>query len=91
MDQEHLQKVLEDLHAELRATQPLDPGNRGLLERLAQDIRSVLDSGGQPASAEHYQAMRPRLQNAVRAFEASHPQLSKAIENVVETLAMYNL
>ncbi len=91
MDQEHLHRVLEELHTELRATKPVDPGTRDLLQHLAQDIGRVLDKKPLPATPEHYRGMRPRLQDAVRAFEASHPELSKTIENVMETLALYNL
>jgi hypothetical protein len=35
--------------------------------------------------------MRPKLQDAVTTFEVSHPKLSKTIEQVIETLALYNL
>ncbi len=91
MDQEHLHRVLEELHGELRAAKPVDADNRDLLERLAQDIRQVLDRKGSPAPPEAYGAIRPRLQDAVNEFEASHPQLSRALEKVVDTLALYNL
>jgi len=91
MDQEHLHHLLEELHAQLRAATPVQGENRDLLQRLAGEIRSVLDRRPAPTTAEPYRALRPRLQDAVRAFEASHPRLSQAIENVVETLALYNL
>ncbi|HTR20145.1 MAG TPA: DUF4404 family protein [Gemmatimonadales bacterium] len=91
MDQEHLHRLLEQLHTELRAAKPVGEENRTALERLARDIRSVLDRRPAPAGTEPYRAMRPRLEDAVRALEASHPQVSKAIERVVDTLALYNL
>lgn len=91
MDQEDLHRLLEELHAQLRAATPVGGENRDLLERLAGDIRSVLDRRPATPETEPYRAMRPRLQDAVRALEASHPAVSKAIEQVVDTLALYNL
>jgi len=91
MDQDQLHRRLAQLHAELLAAQPVDAESRARLQQLAQDIRAVLDAKPKPASTEPYQAMRPKLKEAVTTFEASHPQLSKTIENVIDTLALYNL
>jgi len=91
MDQDQLHRLLAQLHAELLAARPVDAESRAGLERLAQDIRSVLDAKPTPESAEPYHAMQSKLKDAVTTFEASHPQLSKTIEQVIETLALYNL
>jgi hypothetical protein len=91
MDQDQLHQRLSQLHAELVATKPVDAETRDRLEVLARDIRAVLDAEPKPASVEPYQAMGARLKEAVASFEASHPQLSKTIENVIETLSLYNL
>lgn len=91
MDQDQLHQRLAQLHAELVATKPVDAETRDRLEVLARDIRAVLDAEPKPASVEPYQAMGTRLKEAVASFEASHPQLSKTIENVIETLSLYNL
>jgi hypothetical protein len=91
MDQDKLRRLLAQLHAELLAAGPVDAESRDQLQHLAQDIRALLDAQPQPASAEPYRAMRPQLQDAVTTFEVSHPQLSKTIERVIETLALYNL
>lgn len=91
MDQVQLHRLLAQLHAELLAARPVDAESRDGLRRLAQDIRSVLDAKPTSATAEPYQAIRPKLKDAVTTFEASHPQLSKTIEQVIETLALYNL
>ncbi len=91
MDQDQLHRLLAQLHAELLATRPVDAESRDRLQQLTQDIRAVLDAKPRPASAEPYHAMRPKLKDAVTTFEASHPQLSKTIEQVIETLALYNL
>ncbi len=91
MNQQHLHQLLEELHGELRAVTPVGKENRELLQRLAGEIRSLLDRQPPSEGAEPYRAMRPRLQDAVRAFEASHPQLSRTIERVIDSLALYNL
>ena len=91
MDQDQLHKLLDQLHTEILAARPVDEASRARLQRLAQDIRAVLDAKRTPASAEPYHAMRPKLQDAVVGFEASHPQLTKTIEKVIDTLALYNL
>lgn len=91
MDQDQLHHLLAQLHAELVAARPVDAESRDRLQRLAQDIRAVLDANPRPASAAPYHAMRPKLADAVTTFEASHPQLTKTIENVIDTLALYNL
>ena len=91
MDQDELHALLAQLHAEVIATRPVDSESRDRLQRLAHDIRLLLDANPKPASPEPYQAMRPKLKDAVTTFEASHPQLSKTIENVIDTLALYNI
>jgi len=91
MDPDQLHRLLAQLHGELVAARPADAESRAGLQRLAQDIRAVLDAQPQPASTEPYQAMRAKLKDAVTAFEASHPQLTKTIEQVIEMLALYNL
>jgi hypothetical protein len=91
MDQDQLHRLLAQLHTELVAARPVDAESRDRLQRLAQDIRAVLDANPKPASAVPYHAMRPKLKDAVTTFEASHPQLTKTIENVIDTLALYNL
>ena len=91
MDQDHLHQLLAQLHAELIATRPIDAESRDRLQHLAQDIRVVLDAKPKPASVEPYHAVGAKLKDAVAGFEATHPQLSKTIEQVIETLALYNL
>lgn len=91
MNQDQLHQLLAQLHAELVAARPVDAESHDRLQRLAQDIRAVLDANPRPSSAEPYHAMGPKLKDAVAGFEASHPQLTKTIENVIDTLALYNL
>ncbi len=80
---QRLHKHLTDLHSELLAARSVTPKDRELLQQLAADIRAIVE--GKPAP------LRQRLAEGVKAFEASHPQLSKTLANVIDTLALYNL
>jgi hypothetical protein len=88
MDQRHLHKMLLELHTELLAARSVDPRSLDLLQRLAEDIRAIVEAKPSPASPSH---LRERLTQAVAAVEASHPQLSKTLANMIDTLALYNL
>ncbi|HYL20155.1 MAG TPA: DUF4404 family protein [Gemmatimonadales bacterium] len=91
MDQRHLHKLLSELHTELLAARSVGKENRALLERLAADIRAIVATEPSAAPAGRYAPLRQRLAEAVVAFETSHPRLSKTIENVIDTLNLYNL
>lgn len=91
MNQRPLHTLLAEVHAELLAAQSVDAGDRELLEHLAQDIRSLLETPPTAISTGQYQSLPPRLREAVRAFEASHPQLTRTMENLIDTLSLYNL
>jgi hypothetical protein len=88
VDPAELNALLRKLHAELHTQRTLDPRNRELIDQLAGDIRTVLDH---ESPAGRYHGLRDRLTGAAAAFEASHPKLGKAIENVVDALARLNL
>ncbi len=90
MDQRHLRELLTELHRELAAAGSIDGKNQALLQRLAEDIRAIAQTEKADA-AEPYQGLRARLVDAAAAFEVTHPRLSKTMENVIDTLAMYNL
>jgi len=91
MDQRRLHDHLSALHKELTASGPVDAQAREQLKSLAADIRTLLDAGpGEPDRAK-YQGLRARLSDAAATFETSHPKLATTIEQVVDTLAFYNL
>jgi hypothetical protein len=91
MDQRRLQELLTALHQELLAAGPVDAKSRDLLRHLASDIRARLDTAADTADAARYQGLSGSLREAARAFEASHPKLTAAMEQVIDTLALYNL
>lgn len=90
MSQPHLHKLLTELHDELLKARSVDVKDQDLLRRLAEDIRALVDkppaaSGGEPGE------LRRHLAEAVGRFEASHPQLARALANAIDTLALYNI
>jgi Domain of unknown function (DUF4404) len=91
MSQPDLHELLAGLHEELLATRPADQRTREELRHLVADIRLVLDEKAGPETGARDRGLRERLRRAVTAFAASHPQLARRIEGVVDTLAMLNL
>jgi Domain of unknown function (DUF4404) len=91
MNQPHLHKLLTDLHDELLAARTVTPQDRDLLQHLADDIRAIVEAEPPVGAAGAYHPLRQRLAEGVKAFEASHPQLSKTLANAIDTLALYNL
>jgi hypothetical protein len=91
MNQPHLHKLLTELHGELLAARSVTPRDRDLLQHLVEDIRAIVEAQPTAGPAGTYHPLRQRLAEGVKAFEASHPQLSKTLANVIDTLALYNL
>jgi hypothetical protein len=95
MTKPSLPDLLARLRAELAAADSVDPKTRDLLGQLAADIHPLLEGrspapGAGPGGAPDA-GLRDRLREKVLAFEASHPQLARAIATVLDTLAMDNL
>jgi hypothetical protein len=91
MTQRDLHTLLTDLHNQLHAAQGMDPESRRRLRLVAEDIRAFVAAGPKPRDAGKSQDLRDRLAKLVVAFEGSHPDLSKTIENVVDTLSLHSL
>ncbi|HUL49423.1 MAG TPA: DUF4404 family protein [Gemmatimonadales bacterium] len=84
-----LHRLLTDLHQQLLEARSVDPKDQALLRHLAEDIRALTKA--RPTEPPEYAIVRQRLMDGVSAFEASHPQLSQALANVIDTLALYNI
>ncbi len=83
MSKSPLAESLERLHAELERTETLDDETRQLLEHLDGDIRTVLKK----PSASTRATLGKRLEAAVARLEDSHPQLTLAMQDVLDHLA----
>lgn len=82
MDNPELKDSLEQLHAKLGETQPVDDESRQLLEHLKGDIQTVLN---EPSASQD--SLRQRLGMALAKFEDSHADLALTIKQVLDILA----
>jgi Domain of unknown function (DUF4404) len=78
-----LKDRLAALHAELAATQAIDPQLRPLLIELLGDITRLL---GKPATAGEKHSLIEQLDALAVQFEAEHPALGAALRQVVDAL-----
>ena len=86
MNKPELHQRLEELHAELTNAQTVDASEREVLEELQRDI-GVLLAKGDDAGAPEYAGLGRRLRESVEKLEASHPQASLLMGQVIDALA----
>ncbi len=85
MDKQRLREQLEQLHAELAHVKNLDGTEAEMLQHLADDIREVLER--EENQAQHYSGLGERLKEAVARLEASHPQATDRMRQLIDQLA----
>jgi hypothetical protein len=90
MDKQSLQGMLETLRAELRDSEDVDAGTRGLLVRLQEDIEVLLDLSSE-AEPEHHKQVETGLRASVERFEGTHPSLTAAMNRVLDLLVSIGL
>lgn len=84
MDDKELRELLEKVHAEIEQTQSVDENGRELLRDLEADIRSLL------ARSQKKQSEPPvveRLDNAIKYFEVTHPDLTATLSELMTILS----
>ena len=86
MDDKKLRKLLESLHDEIDNAGKVDEKGRTLLVELDVQIRELL-ARSETASMAPRPALRRGLENALRHFEVTHPELTMAISRLLETLS----
>ena len=90
MTEQSLRTLVAGLRAELAQAHDLDADAREALHSLAGEVEALLQrpaAGSRPAELP----LRERLADRVRELEASHPDLSRTVANLIDTLAFYNL
>lgn len=80
MSDEKLRAALEEVRAELANAKGLDEATRRSLRQLADDLE-----------ARRAESRHDELSDWVRKLEASHPSLTTTLENLIDTLALFNL
>jgi hypothetical protein len=85
MDKQQLHEQLEQLHAALHQIDFSDNNEREILRKLGSDIQDIL--ARQEAQTEHYQGLGKRLKDAVAQLEASHPEATLLMRQVIDQIA----
>jgi len=80
MENQELDKLLQQLQDEIKTTQAVDDKGAELLRSLDADIHRLLkQSGSQPEAGT--------LQDALTHFEVTHPKLTALIARLLESLS----
>jgi hypothetical protein len=86
-----LQTLVTELHDQLHTARAIDPESRRRLQLLAEEMRAYAAAGSTRPGPNESQDLRDRLAKAVIAFESSHPELSRTIEGLIDTLGQHTL
>jgi hypothetical protein len=86
MDKTRVLESLRTLQAELADADRLDEQSRAALEQVTAEIQRKL-AGEQPVSQHDSETLTGRLQEAVLDFQAEHPQLTGAVNQMAAALA----
>lgn len=81
MNRTQLQQTLEKLQSELNKAETVDDETRAKLVALSADIERLAD---QP---DHWDSLTQNVQDYMLKFEAEHPQLTSALNQVSAALA----
>lgn len=88
---EHLQRSLEELHAQLASSSGVDTRSRALLHEVLDDIRRLLAAPEQRAAEHSVQTAPRRLSGLAVEFEARHPVLAGSLRQFVDLLGQAGL
>ena len=83
MAERNLVELLEQLRGELSRIEALDETGRELLRALDADIQQLLERSGEGESDE---SLLQRLQDGIDHFEVTHPNLTAALTQMLNTL-----
>jgi hypothetical protein len=86
MDKNRVLDALHTLQAELSGANTLDDASRQSLLAVVADIHRQLEAGGDVPRAEG-ESLGGRLQDSILEFEAEHPQVTAAVNQVAAALA----
>jgi hypothetical protein len=86
MDKNRVLDALHTLKAELSGANTLDDASRQSLLAITADIHRQLEAGDTFASEEG-ESLGGKLQDSILEFEAEHPQVTAAVNQVAAALA----
>jgi hypothetical protein len=84
MDNQEIDKLLEQLKKEIDGIQPDDTKGQELLRELSVDFRELLEraESKQPAPS-----VLQRMEDSIDHFEVTHPDLTAALSNLSAILS----
>lgn len=85
MKKQQLHEQLEQLRAALHQMDSPDSTERDILQKVVSDIQDIL--ARPEGHAEHYRGLNERLKDAVAQLEASHPEATLLMRQVIDQLA----
>lgn len=85
MKNDEFRSQLEKLHNELHQSHALDLQQRELLQTLAAEIKALLKRD--EIQRHHYTSLSERLNDAMAELEASHPQITLLMRQMIDSLA----
>jgi hypothetical protein len=88
MPREQLRDTVERLREELSSGEPLDAGERDVLEHTLAEVAGLLD--GDMEQGQHH-GLVDALHGYAQRFEETHPKLTLAIGAVADSLARVGL
>jgi hypothetical protein len=86
MDKNRVLEALRTLRAELADAEDLSESSRRSLAQVTDDIERQVQAG-KPMQGEGGESLSGRLQEALREFEAEHPTITGAVNQVAAALA----
>lgn len=86
MNDNELRTMLEELHKKIESTNSVDETGRELLSHLSVDIRNLLERTGHEEQLRGTKWEIGRLEESIRHFEVSHPNLTQALSQLLTTL-----
>lgn len=86
MDKNRVLEALKTLRAELADAPDLDEASRASLAQVTDDIERQVNAG-KPLEGEAGENLSGRLQDVLLEFEAEHPTITGAVNQVAAALA----
>ena len=84
MDQEQLKRLKTELEAEIRKIRELDKVSQEKLSKLISAIKAELRKPHDPVLSDD---LRKHLEENIRRFEVSHPDLTTVMNNMMVMLS----
>lgn len=84
---QNLRELLERLHNELEQTDSIDENGTEMLRHLDADIRKRLERTGTKREPEPDDPILERLQGTIDHFEATHPNLTQTLSEMMTILS----